>query len=139
MTTGITVALAWNLPDKPTYPEPEHNHRIGSSGPLVNQVIENGTVNDDLGAVIKKKQNTANAKKNHIANQIASYLGNYSRNRRPDSYYFGHKNSNGYSKYYYYASDNSTENSTNPPHDFNSLLETLHNRMESLKISSKST
>lgn len=92
LTTGITVALAWNLPDKPTYPEQKHKNH------LMLQHKNDANSNDDdgsLASVINTKSNATRrihlkSSKNDIINRLANYAEHYFRNRRPDSYYFGH-------------------------------------------------
>lgn len=156
------MALAWNLPDKPTYPEPEHDEHIGS-GSSLHQMVRNGTdaaINSDLTTAITPKPNKTGSmylksNRNNIVNQIAGYAENYFQNRPPDSYYFDGMNNN-YSKYYYYAnekekSDHNGNDWVADPYSnsndakymiekyFNPWLKTSFNRIKSLKSSSKST
>lgn len=142
VTTGITVALAWNLPDKPTYPELEYSERIENGSSVYQEsMIQNkndvnsnhyndGTVNNSsFSGVINTKLNTTKptylkSTKNDIVNRIANYAAHYFQNRRPDSYYFGFgRNSSfglrNYTAYnHYYSNDNGSDNSSafRPPY-----------------------
>lgn len=143
VTTGITVALAWNLPDKPTYPEDQHFNRI-KNGPSVDQMMvkkkngsnstyeyddndDNGTINSSLSTAINANSNTTKplhlkSNKNEIVNRIANYASHYFQNRRPDSYYFGRNSSFGLRNYtnyhHYYSNDDGNGNGTvvRPPY-----------------------
>lgn len=88
MTTGITVALAWNLPDKPTYPEHVYNERI-ENGSSVNQMVQN---KNDANSNITRPT-YSKLSKSDVVNRIVNYAEYYFRNRRPDSYYFGRNSS----------------------------------------------
>lgn len=88
VTTGVTVALAYGLPDKPTYPDEE-----------LREVYENGTLplllrrNDQN--VTKHQDNAMNlTMTNHyngsdFANWMTNYYKYYIQNRKQNSYYFG--------------------------------------------------
>lgn len=90
VTTGITVALAWNLPDKPAYPEHVHIERI-ENGSLVNQQIMIQNKNDTNSNA--SRLTYLNSSRNDIFNRIANYAEYYFQNRPIDSYYFGLRNS----------------------------------------------
>lgn len=132
LTTGITVALAWNLPDKPTIPEHKYDDRVQIHRLDGNDTTASGTINNN-STFLKPNEND-------IVNRIANYAKYYFQNRRRDSYYFGrnplfdlnqserkrpcnNKNSScsnrGYPNYYYssnYGNDIRKGISIRPPH-----------------------
>lgn len=155
LTTGITVALAWSLPDKPTYPEHQNNNHI---------MIQNknddggGTVNSTLTTdVINTKSNATRpthlkSNRNDIVNRITSYAEYYFQNRRPNSYYFGHGLRNNTNHHQYYTNNESgnsgsdirppystsTFYSKNPSHDAMYMIETYFKPwIKSLEIATK--
>lgn len=155
LTTGITVALAWNLPDKPTYPEHEHKNHLmiqHKNDPNSNYVDDgSGTVNGSLITVINTRSNATRPtylklKKNDIVNRIANYAEYYFQNRRPDSYYFGSSSPVGLSnnESTSIGSDvrppysTSTFHSKNPSHDATYMIETYFKPwIKSLEIATK--
>lgn len=98
ITTGVTVALAWGLPDKPTYPDMELMQRYeNGSQPLIQYRKDESVTDSNRTGEIKSgaKPHTTTATDlnydqngNDIANRIANYY-KYYQYRKPDSYYFG--------------------------------------------------
>lgn len=96
----MTVALAWGLPDKPTYPEWELMERYeNGSLPLLLREDKNVTDANRKGEIkatatpshhISKIPSYSNYYHNgsDIMNRIANYY-KYFQRRKPDSYYFG--------------------------------------------------
>lgn len=164
LTTGITVALAWNLPDKPTYPEHKNHVMIqnknGANSNYDNVDVDGGAVNSSLTTVINTKSNATRPtylKSTKIANRIADYAEYFFRNRRPDSYYFGHSSPfglrNNTNHHHYYSNDNESGNSGSdvrppyststyysktPSHDAMYMIETYFKPwIKSLEIATK--
>lgn len=93
VTTGVTVAMAWGLPDKPTYPD----HELME--PLLYRNDKNVTESNRIGE-IKLTTASPNASPNKtvyskhnynaadIMNRLSFYY-QYFQRRKPDSYYFG--------------------------------------------------
>lgn len=98
ITTGITVALAYGLPDKPTYPETELMERYeNGSLPLIQYRTDKNVTGSSGDGEIKanSKLNTSSSSYtkydyngNDAVNRIANYY-KYFQRRKPDSYYFG--------------------------------------------------
>lgn len=159
LTTGITVALAWNLPDKPTYPEHKHkNHLMIQHKNDANSDYDDdgGTFNSGANAT---KQTYLKSNKSDIVNQIANYAEYYFQNRRPDAYYFGHSSpvrlSNHTTHHHSYLKGNEnadgggidirppysspTFHSKNPSHDATYMIETYFKPwIKSLELAMKS-
>ncbi|XP_031636178.1 uncharacterized protein LOC116349064 [Contarinia nasturtii] len=103
VTTGITVALAYGLPDKPTYPEQElmEQYENGKLPLLLRKEDKNVTDLNRKGEIkastassnIVNKPNDSSYSNHHyngndVMNRIANYY-KYLQRRKPDSYYFG--------------------------------------------------
>lgn len=98
--TGVTVALAWGLPDKPIYPETDfmeqhENERISS----LQRNDKNVTKSDGNGEIRvstpppttgNNRPNPAHTSQNDDVNKIVNRISNfykYFQRRKPDSYY----------------------------------------------------
>lgn len=96
VTTGITVALAWGLPDKPTYPELElmEKYENGALPLLEHRKDKNVTASDHKGE-IPTYNRTSNLENYYKQSDFSNYIRNYyeylKNRRKTDSYYFGHK------------------------------------------------
>ncbi|XP_055305020.1 uncharacterized protein LOC129569832 [Sitodiplosis mosellana] len=98
VTTGITVALAWGLPDKPVYPEQELMERYeNGSLPLLLREDKNFTDANRKGetaaAIVSSNKIPSYSNQYYngsgIMNGIANYYKYFQQRRKPDSYYFG--------------------------------------------------
>lgn len=108
VTTGITCALAWGLPDKPTYPETELMERYeNGSLPLIQyRTDKNVTDSNRNGEIPTNTKPNINSSTyvnngysgNEVANRIANYY-KYFQHRKPDAYYFGNSPSNPMTNY----------------------------------------
>lgn len=106
VTTGVTCALAWGLPDKPTYPEWELMEKYeNGSLPLLEYRQDKNVTNqvDNKGEINVSNVTANNAytsehltnyyKQNYFSNYIRDYY-KFLENRKVNSYYFGNRNRN---------------------------------------------
>lgn len=124
VTTGITVALAYGLPDKATYPETELMEQYeGGRLPLLIRKDENVTESNGNGEIQVPTTPTNHPSSMYssyyrngstFANQIANYY-KYLQRRKPDSYYFGNSplNSANYGKNEYFNANRNKYNQNN--------------------------
>lgn len=90
VTTGVTVALSYGLPDKPVYPEEElmKQYEMGRL-PLLLRNDENVTETNEKGEIQVSTTPSSTVLDTASGNQIANYYYKYFQQRKPDSYYFG--------------------------------------------------
>lgn len=101
--TGVTAALAWELPSKPTYPEYELMQQYESGKlPLIEyRKDKNVTNSNSTGAInVSESNHTSNHQSSNFLDEfyknsdLNRALWNYLQRRQPDSYYFGDSTNN---------------------------------------------
>lgn len=100
--TGVTAALAWGLPDKPTYPDQELMEKYDNGSLPFLQYRKDGNVTESNHNGEILVNSTPKYLYNHHSyyntkTNFSNYIKNYnsfSKNRRkPDSYYFENEHS----------------------------------------------
>lgn len=90
VTTGVTCALSYGLPDKPVYPEEELMTQYEDGRlPLLLRNDENITETNGEGEIHVSTTPSSTVLDSVSGNQIANYYLKYFQQRKPDSYYFG--------------------------------------------------
>lgn len=126
VVTGVTCALAWGLPFKPTYPEEElqEKYKMGQL-PLLNRNDKNITdtnYTDDhrkrtntSSSAITATPNRINLTQQHLLKLFQSFYENYPNHQNSFGYNSGYANNNirKVDSYYFGNGKNSQINSTN--------------------------